>query len=368
MKLGKQADKARDATNDFDAGKAAETATATLSGLKNKAAETLHKAGVTAAVSGAAAKAAEAVTAADLGSKAQVAGEKTASTASSVRDWAAEMFSTMLSRMADSASHASDGVGDAGSKASGLVEALQGSLRTGASDAGDKGRDATKGGIKLDPDTLAQLGRILIMVGTALSAVFANKSGSGDAAQSLRQSTRGVGEVAKDQADQLAGAGKTLLGTLADALIQAIEKAEDSGKKAIDQGRDQVVQLTDTVTGSADTVLASGQQAADDAADTEVAVEIEQKEGMHFFRWLLIGILVGAGVAYYSGRNDDETGWEPAPSVGGDAMGASTTSYWPSGSAAPTPEASSSVTPSSSSPDTGNGASGAASTDTTPSI
>jgi len=52
VKLGKQADKARDAMNDFDAGKAAETAAPALSDLKDRAAETLNKAGVTAAVSG----------------------------------------------------------------------------------------------------------------------------------------------------------------------------------------------------------------------------------------------------------------------------------------------------------------------------
>src|SRR5262249_2637018 len=145
-------------------------------------------------------------------------------------------------------------------------------------------------------------GRVLIMVGTALSGLFGPRGGA--VVQGMRESATEAGEVAKERADDLASVGKDLLGAFADALIAAIERAEERAKQAIDQGRDQGVGPTSAVAQTADAALQNVQAAAEEAGqEGEIEVSVEtKKEGTHFFRWLLLGLLAGGGYAYYTNR------------------------------------------------------------------
>ena len=208
---------------DFNPGKAAEAAATVLADLRHKAADTLEKAGVATVLETASEKIMDAAskagdTAADAASKAGDAaseasdtlGKQAPSTATAVREVAASFIGTIGSKTADATSK--------GTMATGVIESIINSLQHRAADTMDNAGDAvSKGpGMRLDPDTLAQVGRFLVVVGTALTGILATRSRDvGDAAKEAIAATEDAG---KQRADDFSHLARVVITALAEAV------------------------------------------------------------------------------------------------------------------------------------------------------
>lgn len=325
---------------DFNPGKAAETAATVLADLKHRAADTLEKVGVASVletasekITGAAGKASNTAAeaagmAADKGAQAaadaaSTVGEQGGSTVTSIREWLADFVTTLGSRTADAASKST--------QVSGMIESVLNSLQSktaatvdSASETGSKMQ-----GLRLDPDTLAQVSRIFIVIGTALSGVLAARGK--DSGEVVKETVTAAEEEGKQRVDDLARIAKVIIGAIAEAIVAAMQQSEAREQELrarLEEAAQRVPEAMAEVVPETPTIEVDMTE-----PEETVPLTVEKKKGVGFFRWLLLGIVAGVGISYYRSRQDDDDAVWEQPSNAGQTN--STTSYWPSASSTP---------------------------------
>lgn len=289
---GKVADKASDL-----AAKAAETATDLVDSAQETASDMAGKA---ADIAG------------SVGDQAARAGEHGASASTPLRDWLTELLSVVGSKTAETVSRGS---------MVGLLESVLTSLQQRAADtvdsAGDAGANASH--VKVDPDLIAQLGRLLVTAATSQNGVFTPHSR--DAREAVQESV----DTRTQPTDAWVSVGKIVLSALADAVVTSLQQNEE--RPAVPPSAGPSPRATSVTAPGAANLPAAIPASVLTALDTA----LPKQPRPHLFRWFVLGLLVGACIAYVRGRQEaDDAMWDQPAATG---QSSSTPSYRPAPSA-----------------------------------